>query len=97
MPGAARQGMDMAGLGGVIVFPVACSVTINGKPAAQKGSMIVPHSPIGKKPTPHQFPQTIIKASCSVTVEGKGLARAGDIASCFCDIKIGSCDVMVGD
>jgi len=94
MPGAARQGMDMAGLGGSIIFPVACSVLVNGKPAAQQGSICTPHVPFKG---PHKFPQPIIKGSCSVTVEGKPMARAGDLAACKCPIFIGSCDVMVGD
>lgn len=96
MPGAARQSQDRAGLGGTIVFPVACSVLVNGKPAAHKGSMCIPHPPWTKKPNPHNFPQPIIKASCTVSVEGKPMARAGDIAACFCPINIGSCDVIVG-
>lgn len=96
MPGAARQAQDMAGLGGVITLPVACSVLVNGKPAAHQGSICVPHAPFGKKPNVHNIPHPIIKGSCSVTVEGKPMARAGDMATCGCTIKIGSCDVMVG-
>jgi uncharacterized Zn-binding protein involved in type VI secretion len=91
MPGAARQGMDRAGLGGAITFPVACSVLVNGKPAAHQGSICIPHAPKHKVPVP------IVKGSCSVTVEGKPMARAGDVAACKCPINIGSCDVLVGD
>lgn len=94
MPGAARQGMEMAGLGGKITFPVACSVLVNGKPAAHQGSICLPHPSLKKGP--HKVPVPIIKASCTVMVEGKPMARAGDIAACFCSIVIGSCDVQVG-
>lgn len=93
MPGAARQTVDFCGIGGLITAPVACSVTVNGKPAAHQGSLCKPHPPFKG---PHKFPQPIVKGSCSVTVEGKPMARAGDFAACFCSVKIGSCDVMVG-
>ena len=93
MPGAARQALDRAGLGGTITFPVACSVLVNGKPAAHQGSICIPHAPFKGM---HKFPQPIVKGSCTVTVEGKPMARAGDVAACKCPINIGSCDVIVG-
>lgn len=96
MPGAARLGQDRAMFGGVIIPPVACTVTVNGVPAAHQGSMCVPHPPWTKKPNPHNFPQPIIKGSCTVSVEGKPMARLGDPVACGCTIVIGSCDVQVG-
>lgn len=96
MPGAARLAQEMACFGGVTMFPVACSVLVNGKPAAHLGTLCKPHPPWTKKPNPHNFPQPVIKASCSVTVEGKPMARAGDPVACSCVLIIGSCDVMVG-
>ena len=96
MPGAARLAQEMACFGGVTMFPVACSVLVNGKPAAHLGTLCKPHPPWTKKPNPHNFPQPVIKASCSVTVEGKPMARAGDRVACSCVLIIGSCDVLVG-
>lgn len=94
MPGAARLTSDMAGLGGSIITNVACSVLVNGKPAAHLGSICKPHASFKKGP--HKVPVPIIKGSCSVTVEGKPMARAGDLAACSCSIMVGSCDVQVG-
>lgn len=96
MPGAGRQFLDMVGLGGKIIPPVACTVTIEGNPVVLLGSGVTPHAPTAKKPTPHQFPQVIITGSCTVTAEGRPIARAGDIASCGCSILIGSCTVNIG-
>jgi len=94
MPGAARLGQEMAGLGGMVTFPVACSVLVNGNPAAHLGSICLPHPSFKKGP--HKIPVPVIKGSCSVLVEGKPMARAGDIAACGCSLVIGSCDVQVG-
>jgi len=93
MAGAARQTTDRCNLNGTILLPVACSVLVNGKPAAHKGSICKPHVPFKKL---HKLPQPIISGSCSVTVEGKPMARAMDKTFCGCIINIGSCDVIVG-
>lgn len=92
MPGAARLGKDRARVNGTI-FTGACSVIINGSPAARLSDKCVPHVPYKGL---HKFPQPIIKGSCSVIIEGKPAARMGDITLCGCPVNIGSCDVVIG-
>ena len=82
----ARVG-DVAG--GAIING-ATSVTANGIPLAQLGSIVSPH---GK--SPHSG-NVITNGSNTVTAEGIPVARLGDIASCGHAISNASTDVTAG-
>jgi len=86
MPYVARIG-DIAG--GAIITG-ANTVTANGIPVAQLGSVVSPH---GK--APHSG-NVIVNGSKSVTAEGIPIARFGDVASCGDTIADASPNVTAG-
>jgi len=86
MTNVARVG-DVAG--GAIING-ANTVTANGIPIAQLGSVVAPHGE-----SPHSG-NVITNGSDSVTAEGIPVARLGDIASCGHAISNASTDVIAG-
>lgn len=93
MAGVVRQG-DPNINGGLAIFPVAMSVTVNGRAVAVVGSKVTPHPPCPKPPT--HCNATIVIGSFSVLAEGKPVAYVGIPDSCGCPRVLGSTDVEVG-
>ena len=86
MPNVARQG-DIAG--GAITNG-AKTVTVNGIPIAQLGSIVAGHGV-----SPHNG-NVITNGSNTVRAEGIPVARLGDIASCGHAIANASANVIAG-
>ena len=93
MAGVVRQG-DPNAAGGLAMFPVAMSVTVNGRPVATLGTTVTPHPPCPKPPT--HCKATIPLGSFTVLAEGKPIAYVGLPDSCGCPRILGSFDVEVG-
>ena len=93
MAGVVRQG-DPNAAGGLAMFPVAMSVTVNGRPVATQGTTVTPHPPCPKDPT--HCNSMIPLGSFSVLAEGKPIAYVGLPDLCGCPRILGSFDVEVG-
>ncbi|SMS02505.1 PAAR motif protein [Vibrio mangrovi] len=100
MPAAARLGDNCAGHGCFPATPIMAGsgdVSINGKPAARKGDMVLLHA----CPCP-QFPhgmhgRSISAGSSNVSINGKPAARVGDAIDCGGSVAAGSGNVFIGD
>lgn len=93
MPGAVRTIIDQFGVGGK-VLKGACTVLINGMPAARVGDFVTPHVPFKG---PHKVPSPVIVGVCTVLAEGQPMA-AQFVSKTACGhvAVTASCDVQVG-
>jgi uncharacterized Zn-binding protein involved in type VI secretion len=94
MPGVVRQG-DPNKMGGLAMFPVALSVTVNGRAVATQGTIVTSHPPCSPK-TPQHCKSMIMLGSFKVLAEGKPIAYVGTPDMCGCPRLLGSFDVEVG-
>lgn len=94
MPGVVRQG-DPNLNGGLAVFPVAMSVTVNGRPVATVGTVVTSHPPCSPQ-QPQHCKSLIPLGSFTVLAEGKPISYVGLPDMCGCPRVIGSFDVTVG-
>lgn len=100
MPKAARLADSCAGHGCFPATPIIAGsgdVSINGKPAARKGDLVLLHAcPCPNMP--HGFHSRAISAgSSNVSINGKPAARVGDAIGCGGSVAAGSGDVFIGD
>ncbi|MCL1124452.1 DUF6531 domain-containing protein [Shewanella surugensis] len=100
MPKAARFGDTAAGHGCMPATPILAGsgdVSINGKPAAREGDMVLLHMcPCPNMP--HGIHMRSIKAgSSNVSINGKPAARVDDAIDCGGKVAAGSPDVLIGD
>lgn len=94
MAGVVRQG-DPNKMGGLAMFPVAMSVTVNGRAVATQGTTVTSHPPCS--PYQPQHCKTMIPlGSFTVLAEGKPIAYVGLPDMCGCPRILGSFDVEVG-
>ena len=70
------------------IITASGNVFINGRPAARKGDMLVPH---------HPGVRIITEGSGSVLINGKPAARITDAINCGGKIIVGSGNVLIGD
>lgn len=94
MAGVVRQG-DANKMGGLAMFPVSTSVTVNGRPVALMGTNVTSHPPCNPY-NPQHCAATIPMGSFKVLIEGKPVAYVGTADSCGCPRLLGSFDVEVG-
>ena len=94
MAGVVRQG-DPNMMGGLAVFPVAMSVTVNGRPVATVGTVVTSHPPCSPQ-QPQHCKSLIPLGSFSVLAEGKPISYVGLPDFCGCPRVLGSFDVTVG-
>jgi uncharacterized Zn-binding protein involved in type VI secretion len=94
MAGVVRQG-DPNINGGLAVFPVAMSVTVNGRPVATVGTVVTSHPPCSPQ-QPQHCKSLIPLGSFTVLAEGKPISYVGLPDMCGCPRVLGSFDVLVG-
>ena len=94
MAGVVRQG-DPNASGGLAMFPVAFSVTVNGRAVATSGTAVTSHPPCSPQ-APQHCKSMIILGSFQVLAEGKPVAYVGTPDLCGCPRILGSFDVEVG-
>lgn len=94
MAGVVRQG-DANKMGGLAMFPVAMSVTVNGRAVATQGTVVTSHPPCGPY-YPQHCKSMIFLGSFKVLAEGKPVAYVGTADMCGCPRLLGSFDVEVG-
>jgi uncharacterized Zn-binding protein involved in type VI secretion len=91
MPGAVRAQQDIFGKGGRVAAG-ECTVLVNGRPAARRGDIVLPHLAGGR----HKIPSPIITGKCTVVAGSRPMANKSSFAACFDFALTASCDVQVG-